>query len=188
LAQLGVKVVAVSDTSCCLYAPQGIDVPAAIQHKKQTGKLQGFTGEGVEQRPSDSLWDVPVTILVPAALENAITIDVAKRVSARVITELANGPTTPDADRHLFEKGTSVIPDILANAGGVTVSYYEWVQNVQGESWTQEMVEEKLRRKMVSAFQKIHDLSRQEQVSMRFAAYKIAIDRVAKALVARGAQ
>jgi glutamate dehydrogenase/leucine dehydrogenase len=180
--------VAVSDTSSCLYAEQGIDVDAAIVHKKRTGKLSGFRGNGVEEKATERLWDIPVTILIPAALENAITIDVAKRIKARVIAEVANGPTTPDADRFLFGQGTSVIPDILANAGGVTVSYYEWVQNMQGESWTQEMVEERLRKKMVSAYQTIHDLSREEQISMRAAAYRIAIDKVAKALVARGAQ
>ena len=188
LARLGVKVVAVSDTSCCLYAEGGIDVDAAIGHKVGTGYLQGFGGNGVEEKGTAYLWDVPVTILIPAALENAITIDVAKRTQARVVAEVANGPTTPDADRYLFEQGTSVIPDILANAGGVTVSYYEWLQNLQGETWTEEMVDQRLRKKMASAYQQIHDICRQDQVSMRTAAYRIAIDRVAKALVARGAQ
>jgi glutamate dehydrogenase/leucine dehydrogenase len=188
LAKLGVKVVAVSDTSSCLHAEQGIDVDAAIVHKKRTGKLSGLRGNGVEEKATGCLWDIPVTILIPAALENAITIDVAKRIKARVIAEVANGPTTPDADRFLFKQGTSIIPDILANAGGVTVSYYEWVQNMQGESWTQETVEGRLRKKMVFAYQTIHDLSREEQISMRAAAYRIAIDKVAKALVARGAQ
>ena len=188
LARLGVKVLAVSDTSCCLYAPDGLDVAALIQHKNTTGKLQGFRAKGVEERPTEALWDTPVTILVPAALENAITLEVAKRIQAQLIAEVANGPTTPDADKYLFEQGTSVIPDILANAGGVTVSYYEWVQNVQGETWTRETVEEKLRQKLVSAYHDIHELSRAEEVSMRTAAYRIAIDRVAKAMVARGAQ
>jgi len=188
LARLGVKVTAVSDTSCCLYAEQGIDVDAAISHKKKTGKLQGFRGQRVEEKATEFLWDVPVTIIVPSALENVITLDVAKRIKAKVIVELANGPTTPDADRYLYESNISVIPDILANAGGVVVSYYEWVQNVQGETWTQETVEDRLRKKIVPAYQKINELSRESHVSMRSAAYRIAIDRVAKALVTRGAQ
>jgi len=188
LARLGVKVVALSDTSCCLHAEQGLDVAAAIDHKRGTGKLQGFRGNGVEEKAVECLWDIPVTILIPAALENAITIAVARRLNARLIAELANGPTTPEADRYLFQRGTSVIPDILANAGGVTVSYYEWVQNVQGEAWTQEMVEKRLRKKMVSAYEQIHGLSRQDQIPMRTAAYRMAIAKVAEALVARGAQ
>jgi len=183
-----VKVVAISDTSCCVYSEQGIDVPAIVTHKKRTGTLQGFRDKNVMEKPTKHLWDIPVTILIPAALENSITIDIAKRIKARVIAEVANGPTPPDADQWLFEKGTSVIPDILANSGGVTVSYYEWVQNMQGETWTQEEVEERLQKKMVSAYRNIHDLSREEKISMRAAAYRIAIDKVAKSLVARGAQ
>lgn len=188
LARLGVKVVAVSDTSCCLYAAKGLNVNAVIAHKKKTGELKGFSDAGVETRPTDALWDVPVTVLVPAALENSISLDVAKRIQAKVIAEVANGPTTPDADRYLFERGVSVIPDILANAGGVTVSYYEWVQNIQGETWSQKMVEDRLKQKMVSAFQQIHDLSVKEKISMRSSAYRLAIDKVARALIARGAQ
>jgi glutamate dehydrogenase/leucine dehydrogenase len=188
LTQLGVKVVAVCDTSACLYSEEGIDVEAAIDHKIKTGRLECFRAKGVKEQAIDALWDIPVTILIPAALENAITIDIAKRIKARVIAEVANGPTTPDADEYLFRQGTTVLPDILANAGGVTVSYYEWLQNVQGESWTSEAVEDKLKKKMVSAYKNVHDLSREDHVSMRAAAYKIAIDRVAKALVARGAQ
>jgi glutamate dehydrogenase/leucine dehydrogenase len=188
LAKLGVKVIAVSDTTCCLYNEQGIDVESIIKFKNQTGKLKGFRGMNVEEKSTDYLWDVPVTIMIPAALENSITIEIAKRIKARVISEVANGPTTPDADRWLFEQGVSIIPDILANSGGVTVSYYEWVQNMQGETWTQEEVEERLKKKMVTAYKKIHDLSFEEKISMRSAAYRIAIDKVAKSLVARGAQ
>ncbi len=188
LDKLGVKVVAVSDTACCLYSKDGIDVNMAIDHKKKTGTLQGFHASGVEEKEKEYLWEIPVTILVPAALENAITIDVAKRIKASVIAEVANGPTTLDADGYLYEQGTSIIPDILANAGGVTVSYYEWVQNVQGEAWTQKTVEDGLRKKMTTAFHEIFDLSQGRKISMRNAAYRIAIDRVAKALVARGAQ
>ena len=187
LARLGVKVLAVSDTSCCLYAKNGLDVDAVVAHKRKTGALKGFRGNATAQ-PVDSLWNIPVTILVPAALENSITLPIAKRLKVRVISEVANGPTTPDADDALFAKGITVIPDILANAGGVTVSYYEWVQNIQGEAWTREVVEDRLRKKMVAAYKSIHDLSRGHKISMREAAYRLAIDKVAKAMVRRGAQ
>jgi glutamate dehydrogenase/leucine dehydrogenase len=187
LDALGVKVLAVSDTTCCLYNKDGLDIKTAISHKQETGKLKGFNGDG-EEKEVGALWDVPVTVLVPAALENSITSEVAERIDARVIPEVANGPTTPDADDLLFKKDITVIPDILANAGGVTVSYYEWVQNVQGERWTQEVVEEKLNKKMVKAYEEIHDLAKEKGISMRSAAYRIAIKKVAEAMVRRGAQ
>lgn len=187
LARLGVKVLAISDTSCCIHNADGIDIPAAIAHKQAKGQLRGFDGRA-EEKATDDLWDVPVTVLVPSALENVITLDVAKRTDARVIAEVANGPTVPDADDYLFERDTTVIPDILANAGGVTVSYYEWVQNVQGETWSQEVVEERLQKKIVKAYKEIHDLCRAEKVSLREAAYRIAIEKVANAMSRRGAQ
>ncbi len=187
LMKLGVKVVAVSDSSCCVHAERGIDVQRAIDHKNRTGALKNLGGNVTEVK-TDSLWDIPVTLLIPAALENAITIDVAKRIKVSVIAELANGPVTPDADRRLFENGVIIIPDILANAGGVTASYYEWVQNNQGEAWTEEEVEEKVRKKLVYAYQTISDLCNTEHISMRSAAYRIAIEKVAKASVTRGAQ
>lgn len=187
LSALGVKVIAVSDTSCCLYNPHGIDIENAIRHKTETGKLTGLDGS-LEEREVESIWDIPVTILVPSALENAITREIAKRLSTDLIAEVANGPTTPEADELLFDRGVRVIPDILANAGGVTVSYYEWVQNIQGEVWTREAVENRLRDKMVRAYRAIHDTSREHGISMRSSAYRRAIDKVAKAMVRRGAQ
>jgi len=188
LEQLGVKVVAISDISCCIYCEQGVDIQKAIQHTKSTGCLHGFQGQGVREMETESLWDIPVTILIPAALENCITLDVAKRLQVGAITELANGPTVPEADRYLFDKGIAIIPDILANAGGVIVSYYEWVQNVQGETSTQQVVEEKLKRKMNAAYREVYELSRKNLGSMRSAAYQIAIERVARAMITRGAQ
>jgi glutamate dehydrogenase/leucine dehydrogenase len=187
LAALGVKVLAVSDTSCCLSNPDGLDIKAAAQHKARTGSLAHFPGHA-QQKPTDALWDVPATILVPAALENALTLDVAKRLNVKIVAEVANGPTTPDANEFLFKKRVSVLPDILANAGGVTVSYYEWVQNTQGETWEQDVVETKLRKKMTMAYDAVHGLAAEKQISMRDAAYAIAIERVAHAMATRGAQ
>jgi len=186
IAALGVNVVAVSDTSCCLRNMNGLDIPAVIQHKTSTGALAGCPD--ADQLPPEEIWDVPVNIVIPAALENAITLDVAKRIDARLVAEVANGPTTPDADEYLFDREVTVIPDILANAGGVTVSYFEWVQNAQGETWEQEHVDGRLKAKLVSAYRRTHDLSRQHKISLRNAAYRIAIERVARAMVTRGAQ
>lgn len=187
LAKLGVKVIAVSDTSCCLYSKSGLDVDAVIAFKNKTGQLKGFS-RNVQEKKTDDLWSIPATILVPSALENAITLKIARGLKVDLIAEVANGPTTPDADEYLAGKKVPIIPDILANAGGVTVSYYEWVQNIQGESWTRENVEQQMKKKLVDAYGHIHAICRQERVPMREAAYRLAIDRVSKAMVARGAQ
>ena len=126
--------------------------------------------------------------LVPAALENAITLKVARKIKAQLIAEVANGPTTPEADDYFAERDVAVLPDILANAGGVTVSYYEWVQNTQGEHWDRETVEGGLKKTLLAAYKEIHNLAAAEKMPMRRAAYWLAIERVAKAMVTRGAQ
>jgi len=187
LYAMGVKVVAVSDTSCCLHSKDGLDIPAAVEHKVNTGSLSSFNSK-VDEIDTEKLWDVPVTVIVPSALENSITEEVAKRIKAKVIAEVANGPTTPRANGYLHENGVTVIPDILANAGGVTVSYYEWVQNTQGESWQQDVVEDRLKSKMASAYQQVAEFAKARKTSMRTAAYAIAIEKVAHAMVERGAQ
>jgi glutamate dehydrogenase/leucine dehydrogenase len=187
LACAGTKVVAISDTSCALHSPGGIDVEAAIDHKNATGALAGFPGKA-EEEPTEALWAHKVDAVVPAALENSITADIASDIDAKVIVEIANGPVTPRADEILADKGITVIPDILANAGGVTVSYYEWVQNTQGERWTQKEVERRLKRKILEAYRDIHAYADKEKTSFRDSAYRLAIDRVAHAMLVRGAQ
>ncbi|MBA4386340.1 MAG: glutamate dehydrogenase [Verrucomicrobia bacterium] len=187
LDRMGVRVVAVSDTSCCLSSKDGLDVKAAIAHKVKKGTLKGFS-RSVAERKTDQLWSIPATIVVPSALENSITLGVAKGLQTKLIAEVANGPTTPDADAYFARQKVPVIPDILANAGGVTVSYYEWVQNIQGEIWTREKVEQQMRGKLVSAFEHIHNICREEKIPMRESAYRLAIDRVSKAMISRGAQ
>jgi glutamate dehydrogenase/leucine dehydrogenase len=187
LAAAGAKIVAVSDTSCSFHNTDGIDVDAAIEHTRRTGELTGFKGEG-EERDREALWDSPVTIVVPAALENAITADVAERLQTKMVLEIANGPTTPEADGILADKQVEVLPDIFVNAGGVTVSYYEWVQNTQGETWTQKEVESRLKKKMLAAYRAIHDRAHDENVTIRVAAYRLAIEKVAHAMLIRGAQ
>ncbi len=185
LAQSGVRIVAISDVEGGYRDPDGIDVEAAIAHVTRRGSLTGFKG-GVPLRRASRLLELPVDILVPAALENQITTQNAARVRARIIAEGANGPTTPGADALLARQGTFVIPDILCNAGGVTVSYLEWVQNRMGYYWPEARVNEDLERIMQAAFDEVYATMRRRRVSMRIAAFMVAIRRVTEASEMRG--
>lgn len=184
LNELGVTIVGVSDSQGAVYNPAGLDPYALAEHKAATGSVKGFAG-GTDV-DGDGLLEMPCDILVPAALENVITAGNAERIQARIVAEAANGPTTPEADEILFRRGVTVIPDILANAGGVTVSYFEWVQNRMHFYWTEEEVNQRLERMMVEAFCKTYEMSREKQVNMRLAAYMVSLDRIAKAMAARG--
>ena len=181
----GVKVVAISDAEGAYRNMDGIDIDAALTHVAQRGSLTGFTGAARMRRPAQLL-ELPVDILVPAALENQITTQNATRVRARIIAEGANGPTTPGADTILARQGTFIIPDILCNAGGVTVSYLEWVQNRMGYYWPEERVNADLRRIMETAFDEVYAMKRARRVSMRIAAFMVAIRRVTEAAEMRG--
>lgn len=184
LYDLGVKVVAVSDVRGGVYSPDGINVYEAMEYARAHGSVAGLPGT-TPISPTDVLY-LPVDILVPAALENQITLQNADQVQARIICEAANGPTTPEAARRLTERGVLQIPDILANAGGVTVSYFEWVQNIQNYYWPEEEVIDKLERMMVGAFNAVWKVYEQRGVSLRRAAYMVAIKRLADAMGARG--
>ena len=184
LQQAGCKVVAVSDRTGGWHNPKGIDVDDAIAHVKKHKTLEGY-GKG-EAVTNAQLLELEVDVLVPAALENVITTKNAKNIRAKVICEGANGPTTAAADELLDEKGIFVIPDILANAGGVTVSYFEWVQNRGGYYWTEQVVNDRLRDIMVNSFREVLKLSMQHKVNMRTAAYMVAISRVATVHRLRG--
>ena len=184
LQQAGCKVVAVSDRTGGWHNPKGIDVDDAIAHVKKHKTLEGY-GKG-EAVTNAQLLELEVDVLVPAALENVITTKNAKNIKAKVICEGANGPTTAVADEMLDEKGIFVIPDILANAGGVTVSYFEWVQNRGGYYWTEQVVNDRLRDIMVNSFREVLKLSMQHKVNMRTAAYMVAISRVATVHRLRG--
>jgi glutamate dehydrogenase (NAD(P)+) len=184
-AKDGVRIVAISDAEGAYRNNAGIDVEEAIAHVARRGTLIGFKG-ATRMRRASQLLELPVDILVPAALENQITAENARRVRARIIAEGANGPTTPSADRVLERQGTFVIPDILCNAGGVTVSYLEWVQNRIGYYWPEERVNEDLQRIMVSAFDHVYTTMRKRRVSMRIAAFMVAIQRVTEASELRG--
>ena len=179
-ADLGANVVAVSDSSGAVYDPTGLDAEAVKEHKLETGSVTDY-GD-VEELTNEELLTLDVDLLVPAALENAIDADLAEEVSADVIVEAANGPLTPDADDVLTERGIHVLPDILANAGGVTVSYFEWVQNRQRFYWTEERVNDELERVITEAFEGMVDaFETRDAPNLRTAAYVVAIDRVVDA-------
>ena len=181
---LGCKIVAVSDTKGGVYSEDGIDAEAIVKHKMATGSVIGFPGT----RPlsNSDLLELVVDVLVPSALEGVITGDNAGNVRAKIICELANGPTTPEADEILWKNNVFVIPDFLANAGGVTVSYFEWVQNVMGYYWEEDDVHVKLDKKMTCAFNDVLAMSLDYKVDMRVAAYMVSIQRVAEAMRLRG--
>ena len=185
LREQGCKVVAVSDVSGGYYNADGIDVPAAIAYAEAHGRsLKGFGG--AEEITNEELLTLDVDVLAPCAKENQITAANAGDVKARIVAEGANGPTTPKADVILNDNGVLVIPDILANAGGVTVSYFEWVQDRQGYFWTIDRVNRRLDRMMRAAFDRVYDASERYETSMRIGAYVIAIEKVAGALRMRG--
>lgn len=180
----GAKVVAISDRTGGYYSSKGIDVDDAIAWVKQHRSLEGYNKGDVITNAQ--LLQLEVDVLVPAALENVITTKNVKDVKAKIICEGANGPTTAGADSILDEKGVFVVPDILANAGGVTVSYFEWVQNRGGYYWTEQVVNERLREIMVNSFRDVLKLSQQHKVNMRTAAYMVAISRVSTVHRLRG--
>ncbi len=174
------KVIAISDSRSAIHNPNGLDVEKILEFKKETGSFKD--APDTTQITNEELLELECDILVPAALANQITKQSADNIKAKVIVELANGPTTPEADKILKEKGKLILPDILANAGGVTVSYYEWYQNVNREKWTAEEVDEKLKESIQKATREILDKKKQYETTTRVAAYINAIDRLAKKL------
>ncbi|MBO9319048.1 MAG: Glu/Leu/Phe/Val dehydrogenase, partial [Chloroflexus sp.] len=183
LHQLGCKVIGVADASGGYYCAQGLDIPAMRAHTEQHSfrLLDGYRAAGVERISGSELLELECDVLIPAALENQITGANAERIRARLIVEGANGPTTPEADAILGERGIIVVPDILANAGGVIVSYFEWVQGLQEFFWDEQDINEKLERIIVGAFQQVYAMAGQRQIPLRLAAYLLAVQRVADA-------
>jgi len=185
--ELGFKVVAVSDSSTGIYNPKGLDIEAIAKFKESGKSLKEQSLKGGSKFITNSeLLELPVTVLVPAALENAITISNAKKVNAKCVFEMANGPTTSEADQILFKRGIDVIPDILANSGGVTVSYFEWVQNLNGYYWTKERVNDELKKTITKAFLDIDTIKKAKKISYRHAANYISIKRIVDAMILRG--
>ncbi|MEE9276157.1 MAG: Glu/Leu/Phe/Val dehydrogenase, partial [bacterium] len=184
LSELGVRVVCISDVSGAYFAGGGIDLAAAHAHKAANGGLGGF--KGGEKISNEDLLALDVDVLVPAALGGVLHSGNAGAVRAKIVLEAANAPVTDDADKIFEEKGIFVIPDILANAGGVTVSYFEWVQNIQQFTWDEERVNGELHKIMTKATGEVRALAEKKKVSMRTAAFMIAIERVAEAERLRG--
>lgn len=186
MRKMGAKIIAVSDVSGGYYNPHGLDVPAMLQYAEQNKSLEGYGEPGLERVTNAELLELKCDILVPAALENQITGANADRIKARIIVEGANGPTTPAADEVLYDRGVFVVPDILANAGGVTVSYFEWVQGLQEFFWSEEEINERLERIMMRSFASVLELALTHRVPLRTAAYMVAVKRVADATLIRG--
>ena len=180
----GSKIVAVSDSRGGIYNGHGLDPRKVLQHKVETGSVINYPQ--AENVSNEELLELGVDILCPAALENSITRVNAAKVKAKVVAELANGPTTPEADAILYDNGVFVIPDFLCNAGGVTVSYFEWVQNMYNHYWEEEEVHQKLSKKMTRAFQDVLVESLKRKINMRIAAYLVAVARVTEAMKLRG--
>ncbi|HEV8252061.1 MAG TPA: Glu/Leu/Phe/Val dehydrogenase [Candidatus Limnocylindria bacterium] len=184
LAAEGAVIVAVSDSSGGISNPKGLDPQRVSAWKREHGTVVGFPG--ADSVSNTEILELDCDILVPAALENQITEHNASSIKARIVAEAANGPTTPEADRILYDRGVFVIPDILCNAGGVTVSYFEWVQDMQSFFWTESRINESLHEIMDRAFEDVHHMSERHAVHMRTAAYMVAVARVAEATTLRG--
>ncbi|MEO9321343.1 MAG: Glu/Leu/Phe/Val dehydrogenase [Nitrososphaera sp.] len=181
---LGAKVVAASDSKGGIVNKSGISIASLRQHKQKTGSVEGFGGS--KAISNEELLETDCTILIPAALENQITAKNAPKVKAKIVAEAANGPTTPEADDILFNNKILVIPDILANGGGVTVSYFEWLQNLRREYWTEAEVNERLDKNITKAFLDVYETHDKYKVNMRKASTLLAINRVVEAIQARG--
>lgn len=177
-------VVAVSDSRGGVYNPKGLNLRDVMMHKEKDGSVTGYKGGKVIS--NEELLELPVNVLVPAALENAITKDNAKNIKAKIVLELANGPTSIEAGEILFKNGTIVVPDVLANAGGVVVSYFEWVQNIRHFYWDAKKVQANLFAKMTESFEDVWKITNKYKVNMRTAAYIVALERLIKALRIRG--
>ena len=184
LHQEGCKIVGVSDSKGGIYKADGLNPLKALEYKEKTGSVTGL--EGCKDITNEELLELECDILVPAALENQITEKNAPNIKAKIVAEGANGPTTPAANKILYEKGILVIPDILANAGGVTVSYLEWVQNLGREHWTEKEVNNTLKRKMLKAFDDVFDTSKKYEIDMKTAATVLGVSRVAEAIQTLG--
>ena len=180
----GSRIVAITDSRGGVYDSNGLNPDAVSEHKRSTGSVSGFSaGKAIT---NNEILELDVDVLIPAAIENVITEANAGAVKAKIIAEAANGPTTPEADEILHKNGKYLIPDFLCNAGGVTVSYFEWVQNISGFYWSIEEVHQRLKKKMVTAFHEVHSMARRQNVDNRIGAYMVSVQRVAEAMRLRG--
>ncbi len=184
LNQAGCRVVGVSDTGACVYNSKGLAIEKLLDHKRENGTVGSFPG--ADTMTPEEIFALDCNFLVPAALENAIKGDTYEKIRARAVFEAANGPICPLIEPGMTEMGITIVPDILVNSGGVVVSYFEWVQNLQQFSWNAKTIDSELQNKMITAYRRVVDKSAEEKVSLRLAAYMLAIDTVARASLARG--
>ena len=181
----GIKVVAVEDITGSVHNPKGLDIQALIKHRDRTGGIDGFTGG---QPLKEDIVAYPCDVFLPCAKENMITVDNARKIKAKLVVEGANGPTTPDADKILAERNVLVVPDILANAGGVIVSYFEWVQNREGFYWDEDDVNERLFTRLRKAYARTREYASLKKLTMRQAAYCLALEKIVRTMIDRGVQ
>lgn len=186
LNKMGAKIIAVSDSSAGVFFENGIDPEELNNFKEKGGSFKDFNKDGYKIITNEELLVLDCDVLIPAALDNQITKDNAQEVKAKIVLELANGPTTPEADKILFEKGVKLVPDVLANAGGVTVSYFEWVQNRAGDMWTEEDIFKRLKNIMVSSYKAVRDLSSEKNIDFRLSAFSLGVKRIIEAMKLRG--
>jgi len=184
MVEEGATVIAVSDSTGGIHNPDGLDIARVVSWKAEHGTVVGFPG--AQSATNAEVLEIECDVLIPAALENQITPANAERVKAKIVAEAANGPTTPEADDILYRRGIFMIPDILCNAGGVTVSYFEWVQDLNRDHWSEQSVNSKLHDIMTRSFAETAAIAQREQVNMRLAAYLLAVERVADATSMRG--
>jgi glutamate dehydrogenase (NAD(P)+) len=182
----GCKIIAVSDISTALYCEDGLGIDKLLDWTKQGKYLKDYNEDSYRMISNDELLTTKCDVLIPAAIENQITIKNAHAIDCKIVLEGANGPTTPEADKILFQKGIYVVPDILANAGGVCVSYFEYIQGVQSYFWKLERINEELKRIIIEAFEETYKIATERKLPLRTAAYIIAVSRIAKAIELRG--
>ena len=186
-SELGFKVIAVSDSSSGIYSEKGLDIKTLAKYKDEGGAFKDYSVKGgMKFISNEELLELSVDVLVPAALENAITKDNMEKISAKTVIEMANGPTTTEADHYLYERGIDVIPDILSNSGGVTVSYFEWVQNLNGYFWPSVRVNDELKKLITKAFVDIDKVKKEKRISYRRAANYLSLKRIIDAMMLRG--
>lgn len=183
LSEAGFKIVALADSKAHIYDDSGLDLEKVLAHKEATGSLAGLSG--AKEISKEEFLALDLDLLIPAALENQITKENADDVKAKIVLELANGPLTPEADEILYKKGVTVVPDVLANAGGVTVSYFEWLQNLSNNYWSEEEVDSELKERMVPAWEYIYSLSQEKKIDLRTASFIAALEKIAKAIKAK---
>ncbi len=188
LFRAGIKVVAISDSSLCLYKSDGFDVDALLQYSQQNKTIKGYHETGIKTLDRDKIFELDSEILCPCAIEDVITSKNMKKIKAKILAEGANGPTTKEASDYLEKKGIFIIPDVLANAGGVVVSYFEWLQNMQNKPWTENTVNTRLKEVMDRAYCEVYTFAKKEKISMRASAYALALKRISDAIWAKMAK